>query len=287
MPSFANAKASLKGDENFPGQVDLNDDRLKSVTHQIKNLFASSKNPGTLRDWTKKKDGIVGTKYEKQLQDFIARGYGLYTIIREMKKCFGEQDVLRSRNILGYIKREILNKSDNLKLISQMNKHYSIDRIDSHEFLEKEALKRNKEIRDEEDELLNDIGQLKARIEILKNENKKYFNAGIESQITRNYEVIGALRQRLMILRAQKSGLMVDAEEMRLQMLNALTGIFLKVMLPKIPKDEKDGVLISLKQETQSWVNTETRLNKLEEFKKSLMSPKKATPFVIDMTKKK
>lgn len=287
MASFKEAKDRLKvkDDEISTMQLSLSDEKLKSVQHQIKNLFASRRNPGKLLDWSKTKDGIVGTKFEEPLQDLIARGYGLYTIVSEMKKLFGDYDVLRSRNILGYIKREVLNKAENLQLIAQLSRNYKLDRTDTHELLEKEALDRRKELDDEETQIKKDIDQLYARIAILKNENKGgFFSSAVESQIARNLEVIDSFRQRLRIVQAEKQGFLVDIEEMRAKILEAIVGICLKNMLPKIPKEDREDVKISLKQEIQAWINTETRLNKLEEFKQSLMpgKNKKTPPTVID-----
>jgi len=286
MPSFDRAKQRLKEEENGPKQLDLQDDKLKTVEHQLKNLFASVKNPGKLRDWTKGDNGIVGTKYEKMLQDLIARGYPLYTIIREMKRVYGNKDLFRARNILGYIKSQVLNKADNLKLIAQMSKHYKLGRTDAHELIEKEALSIRKELTDEEDQIKKDINELYVRNEIIKNENKDFFSPTNEGQISRNLEIIDGLRQKLRLIQAQKQGFLVDAEEMRSEMLERVVGICIKVMLPKISKEDREGVKISLRQELQQWVNTETRLNKLEQFKKDLSLPGKQSTKVLDARRK-
>lgn len=287
MASFDQAKKRLMQEKEGPsGQVALNDDRLKTVEHQLKNLFASVKQPGKLRDWTKGDDGLTGTKYEKMLQDLIARGYPLYSIIRELKRVYGNKDVFRGRNVLGYVKSQVLNKAENLQLIAQMMKQYKMGRTDAHELIEKEALAIRKELQDEEEQIKKDINELYVRNEIIKNENKDFFSPTNEGQISRNLEIIDGLRQKLRLIQAQKQGFLVDAEEMRSHMLEAVVGICLKVMLPKVPKDEKEGVKIALKQELQAWVNTETRLNKLEEFKKNLMPGNKKPPTqVIDQRK--
>jgi len=287
MPSFESAKKRLSAEKEGPsGQVALNDDRLKTVEHQLKNLFASVKHPGKLRDWTKGDDGLTGTKYEKMLQDLIARGYPLYSIIRELKRVYGNKDVFRSRNVLGYIKSQILNKGENLQLIAQMMKQYKMGRTDAHELIEKEALAIRKELHDEEEQIKKDINDLYVRNEIIKNENKDFFSPTNEGQISRNLEIITSLREKLRIIQAQKSGFLIDTEEIRAKLLEAVVGICIKVMLPKINKEDRDGVKISLKQELQAWVNTETRLNKLEEFKREITKPPKEKTKVIDMRMK-
>lgn len=243
-------------------------EKIESVKVQLSKLFSAVRTPGKRRDFSRDGSPFVGKKFEEDLKDMIAREYSPYTIILQLRKKYGENKHFRSRNVLGYIKSEILDKIDNLKLISKLRSRYKIDRRDSHAEAQEKATNAGKAFKSEKRQIEKMIEDLYARIEIMKEENSgSHFSSVVEAMITKNYETIVDLQQKLRIVEAESNGLIIDAEEIRSEVVKFVVGSAIRNLLPLIADAKRNDAKAAFATDVQSWCNTQTKLNKLQDLK--------------------
>lgn len=255
-------------DNGLQDEDDIEERRVNSVKAQLQTLFKSVNNPDEMRAYAKK-SVFSDTDYEPYLQDLLARGYGAYTIRSELRRQFGPKKILKVRNILGYVKFAILNKTDNLKLIKDLRYKYAVDNSDSQYEIEKEVLEKRREIKDRikhrKRQLEKNIDDLYTRIEIMKKENRHKFNPNIEKQISSNYELIESFESQYKLIIAEERGITVDVENIRAETLQIVLSKAVNHFLPHVPKDMAKTILSALKVDVQQWVDSSTQLNSLSE----------------------
>jgi len=240
------------------------DEHTKSVSSQLKKLFESVRKPGEVRDYSSRPSKLVGSPFEDALKDLIARGYNVYTIIGELRRRFGEKKIFRARNILGYIKSEVLNKTENLQQISDLRYQYQIDTRDTQYEIERETKSQNKELKKVKRRLIHDIEDLYARIEIMKESNRRgKFSSQTEKQITSNYQLIDDKRNQLKLIQAEEKGLIIDVEVIRAEVIKTMIGMAVQHFVPQIKESRRDMVLDSFKQDVKGWIATSTKLNEM------------------------
>jgi len=263
MPKLTDAKEIIQDTLDVDGS-EIEAAKKRSLEVQLLKLFQGAQDPNHIRAFSKRRSIFVGSEYEPVLQELIAREFMPPTIKAELRKRFGKNKMFKTRNILGYIKSEILMKSDNLRLIKDLKWKYRIERIDEHAEIEREVKERRKKFKSRKEEILKSINDLYARNEIMKNQQLNHFNSQIERQISANLELIQTFENNVRILEAEERGIVVDAENIRGETIKVVLGKCIQHMLPYINESERKVVLGSLNKDLQEWVDTETRLNKLE-----------------------
>ena len=271
MAKFKHAKTISKSTNEDYKEFEPNEDDIESSRSQLKKLFQSVRNPGKSRVWAKNKSKFLGTVYLDYLNELIAKDFGCYSIKQELRKKFGRNKIFTTRNILGYIRTEILMNPEitNLNLISRLRYRYKVDRSDSHFEIEKEVKEIRKNQKTRIEELSTTITDLYARIEIMKEENKGKFSSNTEKQISQNYELIESFSNQLRVLEAEQQGISLDYEQVRADTIQTILGMCIQHLLPHIPETKQQTVLFSLKSDIKNWANTSTKLNKLSKVMES------------------
>ena len=268
MPKLTSAKEII----NETLDIDEDEDersKTRSLEVQLLKLFQGFQDPHHVRAFSKRSSPFVGTEYEPVLQELLAREFMPPTIKAELRRRFGKNKLFKTRNILGYIKSEILMKTDNLTIIKNLKWKYRIERIDEHVEIAREVRDRRKKYKSRKEELLSSIQKLYTRNGIMENQQVTHFNSQIERQISTNIELIQTLEGQVRLLEAEEKGIIIDAEAIRGETIRIVLGKCIEHLLPYVSEDSRKAALGALNVDLQEWVDTETRLNKLEEVKGS------------------